>query len=145
MAYIVSAVAAILGFLVKKFSYKLLTLPIKIAIYSFVVMAISAYVGAYVFLFSFIFSLVNKFYSYIENFNNFDVSSGSAYGISLSSIWHMFIGFLSASGIGSAFYVAVNLFLSLLFGYMIVKITIQSATVFKNVANLIANTSAMVG
>ena len=144
MAFLVEAIASILGFFLKKATYKLLTLPIKIAIYSFVALAVSAYVGAYVLLFGFIFKVVNDFYSYINNFNNLNVGSGSAYGLSLSSVWHMFIGFMSASGLGTAFYVSVNLFLTLLFGYLVVKITVQSAKVFKDVANLIANTSSLV-
>ena len=144
MAFIVDAIATILGFFLKKFTYKILTLPIKIAIYTFVSLAVGVYVGAYIFLFSFIFKLVNDFYSYINNFNSMNVGSGSAYGLSLSTIWHMFVGFMSASGIGTAFYLSANLFLSLLFGYMVVKVTIQSAKVYKDVANLIANTSALV-
>ena len=145
MTFIVNAIAAILGFFLKNATYKALTLPIKIAIYTFVGIAIVSYISAFVLFFNFIFKIVNMIYTYLNSFNSATVGSGSAYGLSLSTIWHMFIGFMSASGLGSAFYVASNLFLSLLFGYLVVKITLKTAEVIKEVSKLVAESSAIIG
>ena len=141
MTFIVNAIAAILGFFLKNATYKALTLPIKIFIYTFLGLAVTAYVSAFVLLFNFILKIVNMIYTYLNSFNSSSIGSGSAYGLSLSTIWQMFIGFMSASGLGSAFYVASNLFLTLLFGYLAVKITLKTAEVIKEVAKIVASSS----
>lgn len=145
MNFLVDAVASILGFFLKREAFNVLTLPIKIAIYTFVGIAITAYISAVIFFFNFLFKLINMFYDYINNFNSLHVSSGSAYGISLSTIWDMFIGFMSASGLGEAFYTASNLFLSLLFGYVAVKVTLKAGSVIKEVGKLMADSSFIIG
>ena len=145
MVYIVNAIAWLLSFFTKKGLMTALTLPIKIAIYTFVGVAITAYVGGIVMFFGFILELVNNFYSYINNFNSLNMGSGSAYGLSLSTIWQMFIGFMSASGLGNAIYISTNLFLTLLFGYLIVKITRQVGEVFKETAKILSSSGSMLG
>ena len=145
MTFIVNAIAAILGFFLKKEAFKVLTLPIKIAIYTFLGLAITAYISAFVLFFNFIFKVINMFYTYLNNFNSFNVGSGSAYGLSLSTIWTMFVGFMSASGLGTAFYVASNLFLTLLFGYLAVKITLKVSEAVKEVAKILSSSSSLVG
>ncbi len=145
MTFIVNAIAAILGFFLKNATYKAVTLPIKIAIYTFVGIAVTAYISAFILFFNFIFKVVSMIYTYLNNFNSFNVGSGSAYGLSLSTIWSMFVGFMSASGLGTAFYVASNLFLSLLFGYLAVKITLKVSEIIKETAKLIADSSMIIG
>lgn len=139
MSFIVTAITSILGFFLKNAAYKALTLPIKIAIYTFVGVAVAAYVSSVILFFNFLFKIVNMFYSYINHFNSLNVGSGSAYGISLSTIWSVFVGFMSASGLGTAFYISVNLFLSLLFGFIAVKITLKVSNVLKETAKLISD------
>ena len=144
MSFIVTAITSILGYFLKNATYKLLTLPIKIAIYGFVAFAVTAYISAYLLFFDFLFKIVNMFYSYINHFNSLNVGSGSAYGVSLSTIWSVFVGFMSASGLGTAFYVSVNLFITLLFSYLGVKVVISVGRVFKEVAKLVSNTGDLV-
>ena len=145
MSFIVTAIGSILGFFLKKEAFNVITLPIKIAIYTFVGIALTAYISAFILLFDFVFKIVNLFYKYLNDFNSFNPGSGSAYGLSLSSIWAMFVGFMSSSGIGTAFYIASNLFLTLLFGYLFVRIVIQSAKVVKEVAKVISQSSNIIG
>jgi len=143
MSYIVNAIAWLINFIVSKNAKSLALLPVKISALAFTGLAISLYVGAYVGIVTFLINIINKFYDLINNFNSANVGDGSAYGVSVSSIWNAFLGFLNASGIGQAFVTAVNLFFVLYFGYYAVVIAKMVGNVYRNVVDMINNALQM--
>ena len=138
MQFIADALAGILAYIIKFFSEKAVTLPIKIAIASLLVIVIGLYVSAFVLFANFIFKLVNTLYNLIQNANGISASS-SFYGVSVSL--NTVFAFLNASGIGEALYTVLSLYFSLLFGYLAVKISIISAKAIKETYKMIADAS----
>jgi uncharacterized membrane protein YqhA len=144
MQFIINAIAWLIDFIVKKNAKTLALLPIKFSALALTTIAVGLYIGAYVALVTFSIKIINKFYDLITQVNNVDFSSSSkAYGISLSDLWNVLIGFLHASGIGDALVSALNLFIVLYFGYYAVVIAKMVGNVYRNVVDMINNSLQM--
>ncbi|GAX87354.1 conserved hypothetical protein [Lebetimonas natsushimae] len=143
MQYVITAVGFIVGFIVKFGIQKFAMLPVKFAAVTFTAVAITLYIGSYILFADFIFNIITKFYDLLDSINNLSVGSGNVYGITLSSIWNAFLGFLNASGVGPAFTNAFNLFLVLYFSYYAVIIAKTVAHVYRNVVDMINNSLQM--
>jgi len=144
MGYIVNAIGWLINFIVNKNAKSLALLPIKFSAFALTGIAITLYVGAYISLVMFSIKIINQFYDLIDKINQASVtSSSSAYGITLSSIWNAFLGFINASGIGEAFLTALNLFFALYFGYYAVVIAKMVGNVYRNVVDMINNALQM--
>jgi len=139
MTYIINAIAWIVDFLLSKKTRFIAFLPLKVAVYSLTSLAVTLYIAAFIAFGAFLLKIVNLLYSLLDQANNVNIGSGEAYGVTLVSIWHAFIGFMYASGIGEAFMTALNLFLSLLFMLYAVRISITVSRVFMEVSNLLTN------
>ena len=144
MKYIIDAIAFIVGWLLKKKALSLAKLPVKIAISGFVGMSLTLFISAFILFANFLLTLLNDLYDLLNQVNNASPADGEAYGISLSTIWNAFLGFMSASGLGHAIYLSLNLFLSLLFSYYAVKIAMLVGFAFKETAKLLTNTATMI-
>jgi len=141
MKFILDGIAFIVSWFVKKQASNVIKLPVKIAVVSLETLAITLFISAFILFANFLLKIVNLLYDLINQANTANVGSGEAYGITLSTIWHMFIGFLSASGLGDAFYISINLFLSLLFSYYAVKISMIISYIFRETAKMLTNTA----
>ncbi len=144
MKFILDGIAFIVAWFLKNKALEAAKLPVKVAVFAFVGMSMTLFLSAAILFGNFLLTLLNDFYDLLNQANNASVGSGEAYGVSLSSIWNAFLGFMSASGIGEALYISINLFLSLLFTYYGIKISFFVANVFKEVSHLLVNTTTMI-
>jgi len=141
MSFILDVLSFIVAWFVKNEAFKLAKLPIKIAVASLEGLAITLYISAFILFANYLLKIVNLLYDLLDKANNSSVGSGSAYGITLSSIWYMFIGFLSSSGLADALYISINLYLSLLFSYFAVRVSMIVAEAFKETVKMITDTA----
>lgn len=144
MKYLIDAIAFVISWLLKKKALSLAKLPLKIAVSGFVGLSLTLFISAFILFANFLLTLLNDLYDLLNKVNNANPGDGYAYGVSLSSIWHAFLGFMSASGLGEAIYLSLNLFLSLLFTYYGVRIAMLVSFVFKETAKLLTNTATMI-
>jgi len=123
MAWLVNAVAWIVEFLLSRKARFLALLPIKVSITAIFIFVGGLYVSSIFGFVYFLVSIFNSLFSLIKNLNSVSVSDSEAYGITLSSIWNAFLGFMNASGLADAILSAVALLVSLLSGYFAFAIT----------------------
>ena len=138
MQFIVDGLSFIISFFMKKLAEKSLTLPIKVAVATIQGIAITLYIASFIAFANFIFKVVNMFYDFLQKSSSVSASS-HFYGVSFSI--DTVLSFLHASGIGEAFYTALSLYLSLLFGYLGVKLSIISAKAVRDTAKMISDTA----
>ena len=143
MNFIVNAISWIINFFASGKAKSVALLPLKLTVTSLTVIAISLYIGAYLALATFFVTLFNSFHDLITSFNNANVGDGEAYGITLSSIWNAFLGFLNASGLSTAITTAFSLFFTLYFSYFAVKISRMVANTFMTVSSKLNETIRM--
>ncbi len=144
MKFLVEGIAFLIGWLLKNKALSIAKLPVKIAVSGFVGLALTFFISAFILFANFLLQVLNDLYDLLDQVNNATPGQGQAYGVSLSSIWHAFLGFMSASGLGHAIYLSLNLFLSLLFTYYGVKIAILVGFAFKETAKLLTQTATVI-
>jgi len=108
----------ILSFLVKRFGIATLVLAFQI---STATIFIAFLLSATIYLVNFLFSLWNLVKTVVSIFSTVPSVSGSAFGISNTSLVSSFFGFLHASGLASGFETAGNLLIGFLSVYFVIQ------------------------
>ena len=137
MKFVIDAVMWIVNWLFSKKARILASLPLKISITTIFVLVGSLYLSSILAFVYFLITLFNALFDLINQANNAgsSVGSGEAYGITLSSLWNVFIGFLNASGLAPAMLTATSLLVTLLstyFAFALTKMITERLMLFLN-------------
>jgi len=123
MTWLINAVAWIVDFLLSRKARFLALLPIKASITTIFILVAGLYISSIFMFVYFLVSVFNTLFDLIHDINNISPGDGQAYGITLSSIWNAFLGFMYASGLSDAIMSATALLVTLLSGYFAFAIT----------------------
>ncbi|GAB6073823.1 hypothetical protein [Nautilia lithotrophica] len=147
MSWLVNAIAWIVNFFASGKAKSFMLIPFKISVGAIAVFTVTSFIAAIISLATFLVDLFNTFHDLINSFNDIsnNIGSGSAYGISLQSIWNVFLGFLSASGLSTAITTSFSLFLTLFFSYMTVKLALIVSNAANNISRKMYETIMMMG
>jgi len=146
MKYLIDAIVWLVGFFSSSKSRFLALFPLKVSISALAIFSITAYISALISLATFLVKLFNILHTLFNSFNNSSSNiSGEAYGISLSQLWNVFLGFLSASGLSVAISTSLSLFFLLLFSYLSVKLSLLVANAAKGISAKMAEIIMVVG
>jgi len=135
MTWLINAVAWIVDFLLSRKARFLALLPIKASVTAIFILVAGLYVSSILLFVYFLVSVFNAVFALIKDLNTIHPADGEVYGITISSVWNAFLGFMNASGLADAIMSASALLVSLLSGYFafaITKIVAEKLLIFLN-------------
>ncbi len=135
MTWLINAVAWIVDFLLSRKARFLALLPIKASVTAIFILVAGLYVSSILLFVYFLVSVFNAVFALIKDLNTIHPADGEVYGITISSVWNAFLGFMNASGLADAIMSASALLVSLLSGYFafaITKVVAEKLLIFLN-------------
>ncbi len=104
-------IASLLGWFVKRFGYSTVLFVMQKTVQLLIIAALMSFAFWFT---GFLLNLWSVISDFVDSFQNINVGSGEAYGISLSVIVENLKGFIYASGLSTAIVTAGNLLISIL-------------------------------